>query len=113
MILGLPAPVLVDTIVITASVVLLVSIAGYVYLDAPEHGMDPSKWAAISFFIPIFGFFAYLFERDERTPEEDRDEFVDKTFEIHESRADDVGFGRDSVEETEGAEETDENRSSR
>lgn len=109
MILGLPAPVLVDAIVITASVVLLVSLAGYVYLDAPEHGMDPRKWAAISLFVPIFGFFAYLFERDERTREDDRDEFVDKTFEVHESRADDVGFGRNSAEDT-GAEETDENR---
>lgn len=106
MILGLPAPVLVDAIIIGASVVLLVSIAGYVYLDAPEHGMDPKKWAAISFFIPMFGFFAYLFERDERTRDDDRDEFVDRTFEVHESRADDVGFGKKDIEEYE-TDETD------
>jgi len=100
--------ILIDTVIIVSSVVLLVSIAGYVYLDAPEHGMNPKKWAAISFFIPIFGFFAYLFERDERTPEEDREEFVDKTFEIHESRADDVGFGKGGAEERKDTGSTDE-----
>jgi hypothetical protein len=101
LILGLPAPVLVDAVVIGASFVLLVSAAGYVYLDAPEHGMNPRKWAAISFFVPIFGFFTYLFERDERTKDDDREEFVDRTFEVHESRADDVGFGKKDIEEYE------------
>lgn len=63
---------------------------GYAYLDAPEYGMDPVKWAAISLVVPFFGFFAYLFERDERTPGPDRDMFSDGVFEIHESRADDT-----------------------
>jgi hypothetical protein len=107
MILSLPAPVLIDAVVIGASVVLLVSAAGYVYLDAPEYGMEPKKWAAISFFIPIFGFFTYLFEREERTPEEDRDEFIDKAFEVHESRADDVGFRDKNTGETEREDELD------
>lgn len=73
--------------------VILASVAGYTYLDAPEYGLDPVKWAALSFLIPIFGFFAYLFERDERNPdlEINRDEmFVGKGFEIHKSRADDA-----------------------
>jgi len=72
-------------------VVLVALLATYVYLDAPEYGMNPRQWAAISFFIPFFGFFAYLFERDDRTPEPERDEmFVDGPFEIHKSRADDT-----------------------
>jgi hypothetical protein len=44
----------------------LVGFAAYAYLDAPEHGMDPRKWALIAFFVPLFGFFAYIFERGER-----------------------------------------------
>lgn len=69
----------------------LLAMAGYAYIDAPNHGMNQTKWAAISFCIPLFGFFAYLFEREEtnRDPN-DRDMFTDGPFEIHESRADDV-----------------------
>lgn len=90
---------LIDAVVIGASVVVLTVVATYAYLDAPEYGMDARKWAAISFFVPIFGFFAYLFEREERTPDEDRDMFVDRGFEVHESRSDDVGFGKGTSEE--------------
>lgn len=69
----------------------LCAMAGYAYLDAPNHGMSAKKWAAISFFVPLFGFFAYLFEREERTRDpNDREMFTDGPFEIHESRADDV-----------------------
>mgnify|MGYP000689978423 FL=1 len=51
----------------------LVSFAVYAYLDAPNHGMDRRKWALICFFVPLFGFFAYVFERGERDydPSED------------------------------------------
>ena len=65
-------------------------IAAYVYLDAPAYGMDPLKWAVISFAIPIFGAFAYLLERSERRETRERDMFEDGVFEIHESRADDT-----------------------
>jgi hypothetical protein len=72
-------------------VIFLLGLSVYAYLDAPDYGMNPYKWALISFVVPLFGFFAYLFERDERTPDPDRDEmFVDGPFEIHESRADDA-----------------------
>ena len=69
----------------------LLAMAGYAYIDAPNHGMNQRKWAVISFCVPLFGFFAYLFEREEtkRDPN-DRDMFTDDPFEIHESRADDV-----------------------
>lgn len=72
----------------------LFGMAGYAYVDAPKHGMRPKKWALLSFVVPLFGFFAYLFERDEkyRDPDE-RDMFTDGPFEIHESRADDVSLG--------------------
>jgi hypothetical protein len=80
----------------------LCAMAGYAYLDAPNHGMAARKWAAVSFFVPLFGFFAYLFEREERNRDpDDREMFTDGPFEIHESRADDVlpdnpdGLGED------------------
>lgn len=74
----------------------LLGLGGYVYLDAPEYGLDPQKWALISVVVPVFGFFAYLFEREEQTPDSGRDEmFVDGAFEVHKSRADDAPFVSD------------------
>ena len=65
----------------------LVAFAAYAYLDAPKHGMSPRKWAALSFFVPLFGFFAYLFERGERDYDPEEDPYAQgATFEIHESR---------------------------
>jgi hypothetical protein len=63
---------------------------GYVAVDAPKYGMSRRLWAVVTLVVPFFGFFAYLFERGERTPDPDRDMFVDGVFEIHESRADDT-----------------------
>lgn len=68
----------------------LCAMAGYAYLDAPNYGMSPTKWAGISFFVPLFGFFAYLFEREERTRDPDDRKMFTDGFEIHESRADDL-----------------------
>jgi hypothetical protein len=80
-------------------VLALLGLAVYAYLNAPAYGMNPYKWALISFFVPLFGFFAYLFERSERTPDSGRDEmFVDGPFEIHKSRADDAPFVSDPDE---------------
>ena len=77
-------------------VLALAGLAVYAYLDASKYGMNPYKWGLISFVVPLFGFFAYLFERDERTPDSNRDEmFVDGPFEIHQSRADDAPFVSD------------------
>ena len=91
----------------------LVAFAAYVYRDAQRHGMNHRKWAAIAFFVPFFGFFAYLFERGELDydPSEDpyaRREDVEAGFAVHESRrgekptgpagttADDAGGGVES-----------------
>lgn len=84
---------------------LLAAGATYAYYDAPKYDMNPQKWAVISFFIPFFGFFAYIFERDERKPDtHDRDEhFVDGPFEIHKSRADDTPLASTPEEKDEPA----------
>jgi len=81
----------------------LAMVAG-TYWDAGRVGMSRPKWTAMVFFVPLFGFFAYLFEREERTPDPDRDEmFVDGPFEIHKSRADDAPFVSEPAEETDEA----------
>lgn len=74
----------------------LVGAAAFVYLDAPEYGMNAYKWAAITLFVPFFGFFAYIFERGERIedPDWDRpeDAFVEGAFSVHKSRADEASW---------------------
>lgn len=60
----------------------LAAVAGAVY-DAGRVGMDPRKWAAVVFLVPLFGLFAYLLERSERTTDADR--YDDGTYNIHES----------------------------
>jgi hypothetical protein len=84
---------------------LMVSI--YAYLDAPDHGMESRRWGMISFIVPMFGFFAYLFEKEERTkdPSDREDQFSDGVFEVHESRAEDVPFGESSGEYKYGPED--------
>ncbi|SMO37314.1 PLD nuclease N-terminal domain-containing protein [Halorubrum cibi] len=65
----------------------LAAFAAYAYVDAPKRGMNPRKWAAILFAVPLFGFFAYLFERDERDYDPEEDPYAQgATFEVHESR---------------------------
>ena len=65
----------------------LVGFAAYAYLDAPNYGMNPKKWAAISFLVPLFGFFAYLFERAETDYDPEEDPYAQgQRFEVHESR---------------------------
>ncbi|RAW44185.1 hypothetical protein DQW50_15650 [Halorubrum sp. 48-1-W] len=74
-------------ILIGLPIAWLAAFAVYAYLDAPKHGMNPRKWAALSFFLPLFGFFAYLFEREERDYDPEEDPYAQgATFAIHESR---------------------------
>jgi len=92
---------LLTALLLAPPVGILFFLSLYVSLDAADYGMNPYKWALIAFFVPIFGFFAYLFERSERTPDSGRDEmFVDGPFEIHKSRAEDAPFVSDPEEET-------------
>ncbi len=73
----------------------LVGFAVYAYLDAPNYGLNPRKWAAIAFFVPLFGFFAYLFERAERSYDPDDDPYAggESTFAVHESRRGETPLG--------------------
>lgn len=84
--------------------------ASYAYRDAPRYDMNPRKWAAVSFFVPLFGFFAYLFEREERMPDTDdrEDHFVDGPFQIHKSRAGDTPLATAPEETDDDSENRDE-----
>jgi hypothetical protein len=86
----------------------LVGFAAYAYLDAPEHGMDPRKWALIAFFVPLFGFFAYIFERGERDYDPETDPYAGggdgRTggFAVHESRQGEKRLGPAGTEADDG-----------
>lgn len=85
-------------------VLIHLSATWYAAVDAADHDMDPRRWRTRVLLIPIFGFFWYVFERDERNRDDDRDEmFADGPFEVHESRADDTGLkpGTDDTSEEE------------
>ena len=69
-----------------------IALASYVYVDAPKYGMDRRKWLTVALVIPLFGFFAYMFGRDERTREPEPDLFADGPYKIHRSRADDASL---------------------
>ncbi len=61
------------------------------YYDADRVGLEPPlKWAAITFAIPLFGFFIYLFERSELDYDPAEDPYRGHNFNIHESRADET-----------------------
>jgi hypothetical protein len=60
--------------------------------------MNPRKWALIAFVVPLFGFLAYVFEREERTYDPDEDPYAggdDRTagFAVHESRQGEESLG--------------------
>ena len=77
----------------------LVAFAAYAYVDAPKHGLDPTKWAAISLVVPLFGFFAYLFERAERDYDPSDDPYAQgAAFEVHESRRGEELLGTDRTD---------------
>lgn len=71
---------------------LQLGVAAFVYTNAPKHSMHAQKWALIAFLIPFFGVFAYLFEKEERYRDPDEDFQTAGPFEIHPSRADEVGI---------------------
>jgi len=61
------------------------------YYDAGRVGLEPPlKWAAITFCIPLFGFFIYLFERSELSYDPETDPYKEHNFNIHPSRSDDA-----------------------
>lgn len=68
------------------------AMTGYAYVDAGKHDMSQRKWGTVAFLIPFFGFFAYVFERDERTRDPEPDLFADGTYRVHKSRANEDPF---------------------
>ncbi|AGB36109.1 hypothetical protein [Natronococcus occultus] len=101
------------------STILLVAIVGiplawhlgltaFVYYDSGRVGLEPTrKWVAITFAIPIFGFFIYLFERSELDYDPESDPYRGQNYNIHPSRADDapVSSRGDDREESEELQE--------
>ncbi|MFC4541166.1 hypothetical protein ACFO5R_04390 [Halosolutus amylolyticus] len=66
-------------------------LTAFTYYDADRVGLEPrEKWTAITFCIPIFGFFIYLFERSELSYDPESDPYRGNNFNIHPSRADDA-----------------------
>ncbi|WP_440771984.1 hypothetical protein [Natronorubrum sp. DTA28] len=67
------------------------ALTAFVYYDSEKVGLEPpKKWAAITFCIPIFGFFIYLFERSELDYKPEEDPYRGHNYNIHPSRADDA-----------------------
>ncbi|MFD1565544.1 hypothetical protein ACFR99_18580 [Haloarchaeobius amylolyticus] len=68
-------------------------LTGVAYYDAGRVGLEPpKKWAAITFFIPVIGFFIYLFERSELSYDPETDPYRGHNVNIHPSRADDTSL---------------------
>jgi len=90
---------LVAVILVGVPLVWLLAFAAYAYLDAPNHGMDRRKWALIAFFVPLFGFFAYVFERSERDYDPSEDPYAQGSdartagLAVHERRRGEKGLG--------------------
>ena len=92
----------------------LVGFAAYAYVDAPKYGMNPRKWALISFVVPLFGFLAYVFEREELDYDPETDPYAGGSdgrtggFAVHESRRGEERLGPAGTEADDGDDEDDE-----
>ena len=76
-------------VVVGIPVAWLVALTVVAYYDAGRVGMDPGRWAAIVFFVPLFGFILYLLERSERSYDPETDPYAGGGYNVHESHADD------------------------
>ncbi|WP_256403018.1 hypothetical protein [Halorubrum salinum] len=100
---------LVAAILVGVPLVWLVGFAAYVYVDAPRHGMDRRKWTALAFFVPLFGFLAYVFERGELDYDPADDPYAgggesrEAGFAVHESRRGEKSLGPAGTEADGGA----------
>jgi hypothetical protein len=89
----------------------LVGFAAYVYVDAPKHGMNPRKWALIAFVVPLFGLFAYIFERDEQSYDPSEDPYAGGSearkagLAVHENRRGEKSLGPAGTEADDGDED--------
>ena len=89
----------------------LVGFAAYAYVDAPKHGMNPRKWALIAFIVPLFGLFAYIFERDEQSYDPSEDPYAGGSdarkagLAVHENRRGERSLGPAGTEADEADED--------
>jgi len=89
----------------------LVGFAAYAYVDAPKHGMNPRKWALIAFVVPLFGLFAYIFERDEQSYDPSEDPYAGGSdarkagLAVHENRRGERSLGPAGTEADEADED--------
>lgn len=59
-------------------------LTGVAYYDAGRVGLEPpKKWAALTFFVPVIGFFIYLFERSELSYDPETDPYRGNNVNIH------------------------------
>ncbi|RQG97390.1 PLD nuclease N-terminal domain-containing protein [Natrarchaeobius oligotrophus] len=82
------------------------ALTAFTYYDAGKVGLEPpKKWAAIVFFVPIFGFFVYLFERSELSYDPETDPYRGHKVNVHPSRADDTVLASRREDGTRAADE--------
>lgn len=65
------------------------ALTGFTYYDSAKVGLPQTKWTAIVFLIPIFGFFVYILTRSELDYDPETDPYAGGRINIHESRRDD------------------------
>ncbi|WP_435094528.1 hypothetical protein [Halorubrum sp. N11] len=104
---------LVAVILVGVPLSWLAGFAAYAYLDAPNHGMNRRKWALICFFVPLFGFFAYVFERGELDYNPSEDPYAQGSdartagLAVHERRRGEKGLGPAGTEAADGDDDND------
>jgi hypothetical protein len=60
-------------------------LTGYVYYDAGNYPLDRRKWTLIALLVPLFGLFAYLFERSDLDYDPEADPYAQGAYNVHES----------------------------
>lgn len=84
---------LLEAVVVAGLLAVHLGVTAIAYYDAGRVGLEPpKKWAAITFCVPILGFFTYLFERSELSYEPENDPYRGHNVNVHPSRADDTAL---------------------
>lgn len=74
---------------IALPIVLHLLVAFAVYYDAGRVPLSRTKWTLIALAVPLFGVFAYLFERGELSYDPEEDPYRSGGFGIHHSHRED------------------------
>ena len=104
----------VAAILVGVPLLWLAGFAAYAYVDAPNHDMNPRKWALISYAVFCLKKKTYVFERGERDYDPSEDPYAQGSdarkagLAVHERRRGEKGLGPAGTEaEGEGAAEED------